>query len=259
VKRILITGCSSGIGRALAVELGDRGHHVIATARNVETIRDLPAAQHLALDVTLFASVQTAVAYAGEIDVLINNAGIGMWGPVEAASESEIRGIFETNVFGPLRMAHAVLPQMRARRTGAIYQISSAVAQRSNALLGHYAATKAALEAYSQAMRIELAGFGISVTNVILGAVETSFGANRRNPRMDDYGAVIDAMSKRIQANRREPATATEVAGVIANSIDAGNAPMRLNASADAETLVAERRAMDDAEWERNSLAFMSK
>jgi len=256
MKRILITGCSTGIGRALAIELSNRGHQVIATARKIESIADVEASTKLQLDVCDTGSVLSAVAKCGEIDVLVNNAGLGMWGPVEAASEAEVHDIFETNVFGPLRIIRAVLPQMRQRRSGAIYQVSSAVAQRSNALLGHYAATKAALEAYSAALRIELAGFGISVTNVILGPVETSFGANRRNPHMDEYAMVIEGMKRRIQGNRRNPATPVNVAKIVASSIESRNPPMRLDGGG--EALVAERRAMTDLDWERTSLEFMN-
>ena len=99
-KRVLITGCSSGIGRALAVELGARGHDVIATARRLETLADLQVGKRLQLDVTDDASVAAAVARAGAIDVLVNNAGVGFWGPVEAASASAVQALFETNFLG---------------------------------------------------------------------------------------------------------------------------------------------------------------
>jgi short-subunit dehydrogenase len=256
-KRILITGCSSGIGRALAVELTARGHHAIATARRREALDGLDVAQRLPLDVTDEASVAEAVAAAGPVDLLVNNAGIGFWGPIEAASGETVQALFETNVFGPLRLLRALLPQMRERRSGAILQISSAAAQRSNALLGHYAATKAALEAHSQALRIELAPFGIKVAIVVLGAVETAFGDNRRQETSAPYAEISERFTARIVANRSAPAAAEAVAVTLADAIDAEDYPLRIGATSDAAALIAQRRAQSDAEWERASLSAL--
>jgi short-subunit dehydrogenase len=253
-RRVLVTGCSTGIGRALATELSRRGLEVIATARQLQALADVPAAQRLALDVTDESSIGRALEAAGPIDVLVNNAGIGAWGAVEPATTAEIQALFDTNVFGPLRLIRAVLPQMRERGRGALYQVSSAAAHRSNALLGHYAATKAALEAYSEALRVELAQFGISVTIVVLGAVETAFAANRRYMSAPAYEDLIRRVKARIESNRREPATAEAVASSIADSIVDDRAPLRLNATADAVELVAQRRRLTDEEWERVTL-----
>src|SRR4029079_7743476 len=98
MKRILVTGCSSGIGRAIAMQLSGEGHRVVATARNAETLADLPVARRLALDVREQASVDAAIAEAGEIDVLINNAGLAMWGPLELNEVGDIERLFDTNV-----------------------------------------------------------------------------------------------------------------------------------------------------------------
>ena len=253
-KRVLITGCSSGIGRALAVELGARGHDVIATARRLETLADLQVGKRLQLDVTDDASVAAAVARAGAIDVLVNNAGVGFWGPVEAASASAVQALFETNVFGPLRVLRAALPGMRARGGGAILQISSAAAQRSSALLGHYSATKAALEAHSLALRIELAPFGIKVSIVVLGAVETDFSQNRRHVAAPEYADLADRFTRRIVANRSAAASAQQVALALAEAIEAGDYPLRIDATPDAAALIAQRRGLSDTEWERSTL-----
>jgi NAD(P)-dependent dehydrogenase (short-subunit alcohol dehydrogenase family) len=253
-ERILITGCSSGIGRALALELTARGHEVLATARKLDSIKDLKVAKRLQLDVTDDASVASAVAKAGPIDVLVNNAGVGFWGPVETATGAAVQALFETNVFGPLRVLRAVLPGMRSRDGGAIVQISSAAAQRSNALLGHYAATKAALEAHSLALRIELAPFGIKVSIIVLGAVETDFGQNRRHVTAPEYADLADRFTKRIVANRSEPASAEDVAKTLADAIEAGEYPLRIDATPDAAALVAQRRGLSDSEWERVTL-----
>ena len=139
--RVLITGCSTGIGRATAVELTKRGHDVVATARKPETLDDLDVTMRLPLDVDDDRSVGEAVAAAGELDVLVNNAGFGVIGPVETVPIPEVKRMLETNYFGALRMIQAVVPQMRARgsRRGCQHLVGSG-AGRSPAqrlLLGH--------------------------------------------------------------------------------------------------------------------------
>ena len=136
MARALITGCSTGFGRATAVELKKRGYEVVATARRPETLADIDVDARLALDVTDDASVAAAVAAAGTIDVLVNNAGIGLGGPIELVPMAEVRRLFETNVFGPLRMMQAVLPQMRARGLGADRQRVVGVGQGRRAVVG---------------------------------------------------------------------------------------------------------------------------
>ena len=158
--RALITGCSSGFGRATAIELKARGHEVVATARRPETLDDLDVDARLALDVTDDASVAAAVAAAGQVDALVNNAGINVAGPVEKVPVDEVRRLFETNVFGALRMTQAVLPQMRARRGGTIVNVSSINGRVAQPLAGFYAATKFALEAMSEALHFEAGHFG---------------------------------------------------------------------------------------------------
>jgi NAD(P)-dependent dehydrogenase (short-subunit alcohol dehydrogenase family) len=113
MARVLITGCSTGIGRAAAVELTKRGHEVIATARRPETLADLDVAERLALDVDSDESVRAAVDKAGRVDALVNNAGFGVAGPVETLPLDQVRRMIETNVFGAWRMLQAVLPGMR--------------------------------------------------------------------------------------------------------------------------------------------------
>lgn len=254
-KRVLITGCSSGIGKALAAELARRGHHVVATARDPASLADVAAAQRLALDVTKPASVEAAVAAAGDVDVLVNNAGVTIWSSVESPDEAEVQRIFETNVFGMLRMVRAVVPGMRTRGKGEIYQISSAVARRSTALLGHYAATKAAFDAYSEAMRLELAPFGIKVCIVALGAVESNFGINRKEVAASEYEDLVARVKARLAKARKAPFTAEFVAARIADSIDRDDPPLRLDGTGDAFALFAQRAALDDEEWERKTLA----
>ena len=256
-KRILITGCSSGIGRAIAVEATARGHVVIATARDLAKIADLRADQRIALDVTDDTSVAQAVAAAGPVDVLVNNAGISIWGAVEAADSADVQRIFETNLFGALRMARACLPAMRARGSGAIFQISSAAGRRSTAVLGHYAASKAALDAYSDAMRLELKPFGIHVCSVLLGAVESAFSQNRTVLAHDAYRAIVDGAIARVARSRTTPHSAESVARRVLDAIEMPAPPLRLDGTGDAFDLIRQRTEQDDESWEAASLATL--
>src|SRR5204862_1181362 len=140
-RSALITGCSTGIGRATAVELMKRGHEVVATARRPEVLEDLDVTLRLALDVTSDASVAAAVAAAGEIDVLVNNAGIGVGGPVECVPIDRAQAMFDTNVWGPARMVQALAPGMRARNRGAIVNVTSLAGRAVGPLNGFYAAS----------------------------------------------------------------------------------------------------------------------
>jgi len=253
-RRELITGCSSGIGRALAVELAGRGHAVIATARREEALEGLNVDLKLPLDVTDPESVTAALVAAGEVDVLVNNAGLSVWGVVEAPSDADVQRLFETNVFGALRMIRCVLPQMRARRSGAVFQISSAAARRSTAMLGHYAASKAALDAYSAALRIELAPFGIAVCSVVLGPVETALGKNRIVRKAAGYEAIMAGSLARVAATRTAPATVEDAARNIADAIELEHPPLQIDGSGDGFALVAQRRGQDDDAWEEATL-----
>ena len=171
MARILITGCSTGIGRAAAVELTKRGHDVVATARRPETLADLDVAQTLALDVDDDASVAAAVGAAGTIDVLVNNAGFGVIGPVERLPIAEGKRIFETNFFGALRMIQAVLPAMRERGSGTIVNVTSLAGRVAPPLDGIYSATKFALEGLSEALHYEVGHFGVRVRIVEPGCL----------------------------------------------------------------------------------------
>ena len=180
-ETVLITGCSSGIGRATALAAHAAGHTVIATARRPETLDDLPAGViRLPLDVCDPASVIAAVAEAnrvtGGITALVNNAGFGQGGPVEMLPPEQISHQFETNVYGPIRLIQAVLPDMRERRAGRIVNVSSAAGKFSTPFLGIYCASKFALEAISDALRVEVAPFGIKVVVVEPGPIATNFG-----------------------------------------------------------------------------------
>jgi NAD(P)-dependent dehydrogenase (short-subunit alcohol dehydrogenase family) len=180
----LITGCSTGLGRALAQAVLAHGHNAVVTARDVTTVEDITAAHPdkalaVPLDVTNPAQITSAVEQAkgrfGGIDVLVNNAGYGYRAAVEEADDADIRRLFDTNVFGTVDMIKAVLPGMRARRSGSIVNISSIGARIKPAGSGYYSATKAALEGLSGSLHKELQPLGISVTVVEPGAFRTDF------------------------------------------------------------------------------------
>jgi NAD(P)-dependent dehydrogenase (short-subunit alcohol dehydrogenase family) len=178
-RSVLITGCSTGIGHATALHLARKGFAVFATARRPETLEDLARAgcQTLGLDVTHEASMREAVniveADCGVVDVLINNAGYGLEGPIEELGLNEIRTQFETNLFGPTRLTQMVLPAMRQRRRGTIVNISSVGGRITTPGTGAYHASKHALEALSDVLRFELRGFGIDVIVVEPGAIRS--------------------------------------------------------------------------------------
>jgi len=179
-----ITGASTGFGRLLAEHLLAHGSNVVATARKPEQLADLttkyPASlQSLALDVTsqqqVDAAVKDALARFGHIDVLVNNAGYGLAGGVEEATEAEFMPMFETNVFGLIRMTKALLPQFRARRSGNIVNVSSIGGLIGSAGWGYYNATKFSVEGFSEALAAELAPLGVHVTIVEPGPFRTDF------------------------------------------------------------------------------------
>jgi NAD(P)-dependent dehydrogenase (short-subunit alcohol dehydrogenase family) len=188
----LVTGCSSGFGRALAQLLLERGEQVVATARDPAAVADLVAAcpergLAVALDVTDPAAVQDAVEAArerfGAIEVLVNNAGYGEMGVVEATPVAVARALMETNFFSVVTLIQAVLPQMRARGAGQIVNIGSVAGQIGFPALGYYCASKFALAGLTESLAAELAPLGIGVTLAELGPFATNFaGAMRFNP-----------------------------------------------------------------------------
>jgi NAD(P)-dependent dehydrogenase (short-subunit alcohol dehydrogenase family) len=176
---VLITGCSTGIGRDLARQLTRAGYTVAATARDVNSLANLPAALKLPLDVTRPDSIRDAVGQViqrfGRIDVLVNNAGYAIRGAVEEVPIEQAQQMFDVNLFGVMRMIQAVLPQMRRQKAGRIINISSVVGKLVTPANGTYSSTKFALEGLSDALRLELAPFGIQVVLVEPGSIKTPF------------------------------------------------------------------------------------
>jgi len=265
----LITGCSSGLGRALAEAVLADGHAALVTARHVEAVQDLADAHPdralaVALDVTDPAQVAGAVRAAeerfGGVDVLVNNAGYGYRGAVEEGDEADVQALFATNVFGAVAMIKAVLPGMRRRRSGAIVNISSIGARIMAPGSGYYAAAKAALEGISGSLRKEVGPLGISVTAVEPGGFRTDFsGRSLTQSRIviDDYA---DTAGRRRKENDpthgTQPGDPAKAARAIITAVQAETPPGLLLLGADAvyayRALEQQQRAELDA-WEEVS------
>jgi NADP-dependent 3-hydroxy acid dehydrogenase YdfG len=252
--RVLITGCSTGFGRASAVELTKRGHDVVATARRPESLEDLDVAARLRLDVDDQASVAAAVAEAEPIDALVNNAGFGVAGPIERVPVDEIRRMFETNVLGAVRVIQAVTPGMRARGSGTIVNVTSLAGRVTSPIGGTYAATKHALEAISESLHYEVGHFGIRVRVVEPGFFETGFQGKEPRYGVDDppYDELERQWAEAFVKLRggAEPAGAEPVAQVIADAVESTERRLRWPVGADAEMVLAARTTMDDETFE---------
>ncbi len=216
---VLISGCSTGIGRALAIEFAARNWQVFVTARKPMAIDDLKATnvETSALDVTDEQSIKTCVdsviARAGRIDMLINNAGFLLIGPLVELENSELRRQFETNVLGLAALTRAVVPHMIKKRAGKIVNISSILGVLNTPFTGAYCSTKAAVTAYSDCLRIELAPFGIEVITVQPGGIKSSLSDNADKGlerfKKTPYGPIQDFIVERAHVSQQN-ATPTE-------------------------------------------------
>jgi NAD(P)-dependent dehydrogenase (short-subunit alcohol dehydrogenase family) len=251
--RVLITGCSTGFGRETAIELARRGHEVVATARRPETLADLDVALRLALDVDSDDSVAAAVAQAGELDALVNNAGWSVHGPIEKVPLQEVRRMFETNFLGAARMIQAIAPQLRARRRGVIVNVSSMAGRVAAPLMGFYSASKFALEALSEALHFELGHFGIRVVVIEPGFIKSSFRENASRYGTDDapYDELQRAWGGSDEALIGGERPGPEIVGVaVADAVEGKEQMLRWPVGKDAEFVLKARSSMDDAAFE---------
>ncbi|MFE0753245.1 SDR family oxidoreductase [Inquilinus sp. NPDC058860] len=240
MKTILITGCSSGFGLEIARYFHDRDWQVVATMR---TPREdvLPRSKHLrvlALDVTDPESIRHAVAAAGPIDALVNNAGCGAASPFEATPMATVREVFETNTFGTMALTQAVLPQFRQRRAGVIVNVTSSVTLKSIPLIAAYTASKAAVNAFTESMALELEQFGVRARLVLPGrSPETRFADNAHSRMLGlDHEAYADLV-KGLFASFAEPGPIThapDVAEAVWRAVNDPSSPMRIPAGTDA-------------------------
>ena len=265
-QTVLITGCSSGIGRASAERLAKKGHTVYATARRVESVEDLErtGCRVLGLDVTDERSMSEAVRAVeeeeGAVDVLVNNAGYSQNGAVESIPIDSVRAQFETNVFGLIRMSQLVLPRMRERRAGRIVNIGSMGGKLTFPGGGVYHATKHAVEALSDAMRFELAGFGVQVVLLEPGLIKTEFASTSVGSIADAEdgaythfnGAVGAATANAYEGPFGKLGGGPEaVAKVVDKAISAKSPRARYTVTPSARVFLAQRALLPDHLWDR--------
>lgn len=246
MKTVLITGCSSGFGLDTAKYFLDRGWKVVATMRSPDPGL-LPESDKLVilpLDVTCDESVRKAVAAAGPIDVLVNNAGIGWLNALEGTPIDVTRSLFETNTFGTMRMINAVLPQFRERKAGLIINVTSSVTMKPLPLLSAYTASKAAVNAFTESLALELAPFGITVRIVLPGAApDTRFGSTALSRLQENGGfpAAYAGFANDVIAAMRTPGApktlSPDVAEAVWRAATDPSAPLRIPAGADAVAL----------------------
>ncbi|SCL14575.1 NADP-dependent 3-hydroxy acid dehydrogenase YdfG [Micromonospora nigra] len=262
-KRWLITGCSSGLGRALAARLAAEGEQVVATARRPETLAEL-VARHpgnlvaAALDVRdparCAAAVERAVDAFGGIDILVNNAAYGQFGTFEEVSDAELAAQFDTNVFGPWRLTRAVLPLWRAQRHGYAIFVSSIAGVVPFPGLAAYTATKFAVEGAAESLAVEAGHLGVKVTILQPGGFATGYGTNLVMPehRIADYAPVSDGLLGALRGlNTASEVNSPELfADVVWRLSQLESPPLRLPVGPDSETFLeaaydARRREYD--------------
>jgi len=261
-RTALVTGASSGIGAAVAEAMVARGWRVFGTSRHPEAVKEgIPGVEYLALDLADDASIQACAAAAGTIDVLVNNAGESQSGPLEELPMEAIERLFRLNVFGPVRLTQLVLPGMRARRYGRVVMVGSMLASFPLAYRSSYVATKAAIKGFANAARREVSPFGVGITTVEPGSVDTGIGTRRTHYLADGspYASEYHTMIEKLDANERNGISSADVAATIMAAIDAepprplyavgSNAPLvftlrRIAPRAMVERMVARRHGL---------------
>jgi NAD(P)-dependent dehydrogenase (short-subunit alcohol dehydrogenase family) len=268
-RTALVTGCSSGIGKATAKRLVESGYRVYATARQTSQLKDLEAlgCRTLALDVRSEESMGKAVEAVeraeGAVGILVNNAGYSQSGAVEAVSMNKVRDQFETNVFGLVRLTQLVLPKMRAQRWGRIVNLSSMGGKLVFPGGGFYHATKYAVEALSDALRFEVRGFGIDVVVIEPGLIKTSFaqtataGIDVTDPEVRQ---VYDAFHQAVIAGTRDvyekgplaglSGTSDDVARTIQRAVAAKRPKTRYRVTWSATVLMTQHAILSDRAWD---------
>jgi NAD(P)-dependent dehydrogenase (short-subunit alcohol dehydrogenase family) len=251
---VLVTGCSTGIGRALARELHARGHRAFATARRLASIADLApeGIDTLPLDVkdpgSIRAAVQAVVDRAGRIDVVVNNAGVNVFGPLAELPLDSLRDVFETNVLGLAAVTQAVFPYMADRRAGRIVNVGSVVGVLPTPFAGGYCASKSAVHMLSEVLRMEVSPFGIDVVVVQPGGVKSSIadsgarGLERYRAPGSRYHPVYAGIEKRAYASQDDPMPAEDFARELVTQAFATPPPrmIRLGTGADRLPQLAE-------------------
>ncbi|MCP4318053.1 MAG: SDR family oxidoreductase [Hyphomicrobiales bacterium] len=261
---ILITGASSGIGKATALYFQERGWNVVATMRNPDVGSDLKQLDNvlvLRLDVTveetITAAVADGIAKFGRIDVLLNNAGFGAYGPLEANSMDQVRRQFDTNVIGLLAVTKAVIPHMRANKSGVIVNMSSIGGLIALPLTSLYHGTKYAIEGISESLHYELEPCGIRIKIIEPGVVRTDFGKSVKFSNDESIAEYQPAVTAVLAARARMAASDAvtqggDVAEVVWNAVTDGTDTLRYPVGTFAAEMIARRKVEDDDTFYRN-------
>ena len=272
---VVITGCSSGFGMLAALEFARRGDSVYATMRNTAKAGPLigqaktagAAVEVLQLDVndavSVAAAIEEIVRREGRIDILVNNAGMSIDGPVEEFDDDEVLAVFETNLFGVIRVTRAVLPRMRSQGGGTIVTVGSLAGKATLPFSGIYSASKHAVEALSDALHYELQPFGIRVVLIEPGGFETAIETNSRPARRFTEGSVyLEAERRFAEALDKLPggwmrADAQIVADVIVDAAKAEQPRRRYLVGQDAELIAGLHKKMSDEEFEQTARTML--
>ncbi|MCY4287519.1 MAG: SDR family oxidoreductase [Aestuariivita sp.] len=257
-QTIFITGASSGIGEATARHFQSKGWNIVATMRNPQNGKALSELDNVLiaqLDVTdeksIAAAAESAVDRFGQIDVLLNNAGYGAYGPLESFDIARIRRQFDTNVIGLLVVTKAILPHMRANKSGTIVNISSIGGQMTFPLGTLYHGTKFAVEGLSESLHYELETVGIKVKIIEPGMIATDFSGRSfdfaNDPAIEDYEGIVNKFLGGFGNDAMQPSSPELVAEIIWSAVTDGTDTLRYRAGADAETLLTNRKSYDDA------------
>ena len=258
-KTILITGASSGIGKATAIYFHQQGWNVIATMRSTEQETELNQMENVLLEKldvlnldTIDQAIGKGIEKFGKIDALVNNAGYGAYGPLETFPRENIIRQFNTNVIGLLDVTRAIIPHFRSNHSGVIVNISSIGGQMTFALGSLYHGTKFAVEGISESLHYEMAQIGVKVKIVQPGFIATDFGGRSfdfQSGEIADYQPIIQALMKQWQSPNNTVSPASLVAEVIYHAVTDGTDQLRYRAGEDAEYLLDSRKKMTDEEF----------
>lgn len=264
-KTILITGASSGIGKATAIFFSEKGWNVIATMRSPEKALDLLELENVQLERlnvldldSINQSIKNGISKFGKIDVLVNNAGYGAYGPLESFPRENIIKQFNTNVIGLLDMSRAIIPHFRQNKDGVIINISSIGGQMTFPLGALYHGTKYAVEGISESLFYEMREIGVKVKIIEPGFVATNFGGSSFDFQAGDiseYSRLIKALMNQWQNPKNTVSPPSLVAQVIYNAVTDGTNQLRYRAGSDADFLLDSRKKMTDEEF----ISMMSK
>ncbi len=256
MSRVLVTGASRGLGRALSEELTKRNYEVIASARNIDDLKELDVYKKIPLDVTNEEQIKRASLECGEIDILINNAAYTVAGPIEAIPMEEIKKEYETNVIGPIKLSCVFIPVMRNKGKGTIVNISSVADRFAPPFGGSYASAKAALAMISEALYFELKHFGIRVILIEAGSIKTDMPLNQKQFSSPEYDLLSKQLKVRfdnfLKEDRRN--SPEKIAKIISDKIEDSNTYLRVPTGEDAEYFIKMHSSMSDEETGKSSM-----